>query len=574
MAADPPLILVAEDNPSDRMLLTALLRSQGYRVAEAADGAAALEQFTRSDPALILLDVMMPVLDGTEVARRIGALAEGRFVPIVFLTALQDPAELAACLDAGGIDFLTKPYQEVVLRAKISAFLRMGDMHAEVQRQRDEIQGHHERLLREQEVAKAVFDKVAHIGALELANVRYLVSPLAMFNGDVVLAARGPTDNLLALLGDFTGHGLAAAIGAMPLAETFYAMAAKGFRLRDIIREINGKLHGVLPAGVFCCATVVDFDFNEGMLHCWNGGLPEGVLLRADGGRRQRLRSRHLPLGILSRDRFDDRVDRFPVAPGDRLLVWSDGLLEAQNPAGEMFGDARLQKVLSTVSPDRCFDALQTGVKDFIGESNRVDDLSLLEVSAVSRRDLSGLASPPGTAARAEPQHWELRLELQPESLRGLNPLPLLLHILMEVPGLRPFSSALFTALSELYANALEHGVLGLDSQLKTTSAGFSRYYLERDRRLAQLDSGQVALLLHYRGDSRGGSLTIELADSGKGFDPLRLPQRLGELTGYAGRGLALVERLGFMLEFTEGGSRVQAMFRWGEAADEAGPAL
>ncbi len=568
MSRQKARILVVEDSRADRMLLTALLRRQGYSVIEAADGPAAIAQFEAARPDLVLLDVIMPGMDGIEVARVICDAARRRFVPIIFLTALQEPAALARCLDAGGVDFLTKPYHDIILKAKLGVFLRMAEMQRQLQRQRDEIARHNERLLQEQEVAKVVYDKVAHHGDLDLPHIRYLQSPLALFNGDVLLAARGPTGNLLVLLGDFTGHGLAAAIGAMPLAQTFYAMAEKGFRLRDIIRELNLKLHAVLPPGVFCCATAIDFDSNESALHYWSGGLPEGVMYRVADGARLRLRSRHLPLGIRPPEQFDDRCERIVLTPGDRLLLWSDGILEAANAAGERYGEARLLALIGQEAPLSWFDALLRDVEAFAGTGDRGDDVSLLEITVPDPRELEPALVAAARGGSAEPQQWQLSFTLLPASLRSLNPLPLLLHILMEVPGLRPYSSRLFTALSELYANALEHGLLRLDSSLKSTGAGFSQYYAERDRRLAQLEEGSVVLQLAYEGDCRGGLLEVELQDSGAGFDAITTRHRITALAGstaYAGRGIRLLERLGFELTYFPPGNRVRLRFPWGE---------
>ncbi|MDX9874477.1 MAG: response regulator, partial [Spongiibacteraceae bacterium] len=170
MSRQKARILVVEDSRADRMLLTALLRRQGYSVIEAADGPAAIAQFEAARPDLVLLDVIMPGMDGIEVARVIGDAARRRFVPIIFLTALQEPAALARCLDAGGVDFLTKPYHDIILKAKLGVFLRMAEMQRQLQRQRDEIARHNERLLQEQEVAKVVYDKVAHHGDLDLPH--------------------------------------------------------------------------------------------------------------------------------------------------------------------------------------------------------------------------------------------------------------------------------------------------------------------------------------------------------------------------------------------------------------------
>src|SRR5690606_38242092 len=106
------------------------------------------------------------------------------FVPIIFLTSLTEADALARAVDAGGDDFLSKPYNRVILRAKLSALQRMRAMHRTVQSQRDEISRHHAHLMRDQHTAKAVFDKIMHTGELDAPFIRYLLSPLAVFNGD------------------------------------------------------------------------------------------------------------------------------------------------------------------------------------------------------------------------------------------------------------------------------------------------------------------------------------------------------------------------------------------------------
>ncbi|HTO56299.1 MAG TPA: response regulator, partial [Pseudomonadales bacterium] len=261
--AEPIRVLVADDNRIDRTLLSRIVAREGHTVVTAVDGDEAIEKFTTERPQIVLLDALMPGLDGFEVARRIRDAAGDAFIPIIFLTSLTEADELARCLSVGD-DFLSKPYNSVILRAKITALERMRQLHATMQEQRDEIAQNNARLLREQQAAKDIFDSVAHSGCLNARNIRHLISPLAVFNGDVVLAARNPAGSMYVLLGDFTGHGLTASIGAMPLAEIFYGMTQKGFHLADVLRECNRKLKEILPVGYFCCATMVDFNFQKG----------------------------------------------------------------------------------------------------------------------------------------------------------------------------------------------------------------------------------------------------------------------------------------------------------------------
>lgn len=253
----PLTVLIAEDSTADRLLLSSIVQRQGHNVLLAANGAEALALFALQRPQLVLMDGLMPVMDGFEAARQIKALAGEVLVPIIFLTSLNQADALARSLEAGGDDVLSKPYNPLLLAAKITVMDRMRRLQETVLQQRDMIARHNDYLLNEQRVAKAVFDRVAHAGCLSAPNIRYLQSLYALFNGDLLLAAYTPTGDTHLLLADFTGHGLPAAIGAMPLAEVFYSMTAKGYGLGEMLREMNAKLKRILPVDMFCCATVL-----------------------------------------------------------------------------------------------------------------------------------------------------------------------------------------------------------------------------------------------------------------------------------------------------------------------------
>lgn len=381
MNASRLTILIAEDSATDRMLLATIVGRQGHRVLAASDGLEAVALFESQRPQLVLMDALMPVMDGFEAARRIKAMAGDAMVPIIFLTSLSEDEALVRCLEAGGDDFLAKPYSRVILEAKINAMDRLRRLHQEVLQQRDLIARHNEHLLNEQQVAKAVFDKVAHSGCLAAGNIRYMQSPYALFNGDLLLAAFHPSGDMHVLLGDFTGHGLPAAIGAMPLADVFYRMTGKGHSLAEILHESNAKLRRILPRGVFCCATVLNISFRRQVVEFWGGGLPDGYVLRK-GGERVALVSRHLPLGVLEPDSFRDGYEAYPLELGDRVFLLSDGVLEAQNEHEELFGEQRLLDVLDNGHPPSAlFDDIQRALQRFHGEAR--DDVSLVEVTMV-----------------------------------------------------------------------------------------------------------------------------------------------------------------------------------------------
>ena len=559
------LVMIVEDSDLDRQLLERFVRKEGWSTISAENGEQAIALFQSRQPDIVLMDALMPVMDGMEATRRIKSLAGERMVPIVFLTSLQETQELVRCLQAGGDDFLSKPYNKVILGAKLSKYERMRSMHSQLLKEREKVAQINGHLLREQAVAKAVFDNVIRLGSLTSAMIKHHLSPLAIFNGDVLLATRTPDGGLAVFLGDFTGHGLPAAIGAMPTAEIFYGMCAKGFDVGDVVQEINRKLKRVLPVGVFCCASMVHLNFNRQEVRVWHGGVPEAMIFRPGVGIIETISSRHLPLGVMPHERFDDSVVTYTMQAGDRLYLCSDGVLEARNGAGDMLGDERYRALFAAESETASlFEKVRDGVYDFMAEGEREDDFTFAEVMMMNAADLAPTELSRDDLDAAGPRNFALAYELRGDSLRRFNPLPLLQHIMLDVPGLRGQTSGLYTVLSEMYANALDHGVLGLESKLKDGTHGFASYFEERSRRLASIASdARVEFSFEHTLEAHGGCLTIAVTDSGCGFDHQALRSSLEGGKALAGRGIALLKHFCESVRYTGSGNRVEVLYRW-----------
>lgn len=566
-------ILIADDNASDRLLLSKIISKQGHEVIAAENGKHAIDCYVKDSPDIILMDVLMPELNGKEAAKEIKRIAGEDLVPIIFLTSLIDAQSLADCLESGGDDFLTKPYNHIILKAKIDAFVRMRKMHATLQKQRDTISANNQHMLHEQHVAKAVFDNVAHSGCLDAANIKYMLSPLAVFNGDVLLAARKPSGGMYVFLGDFTGHGLPAAIGAMPVAEIFYGMTAKGFGLRDILREINLKLKSILPVGFFCCAAVVDLSFTKRSMSMWMGGVPDCYLLSEQGSQLKSIRSHHLPLGVLSSEQFDDEMTEHAMEYGDRLYMWSDGIVEARDSEGNMFGEDRLRAVFEQqAAPEVLFEAVKKNVSDFVGETERDDDTTIIELKMVAEDELEESVLVLEQGMVTGPSDWKMDYELGVDSLRHFNPLPLMMHIMMEVPALRTMGGQLYTVVAELFSNAFEHGVLKLDSALKSSPAGFAEFYSLREQRLNELEAGFIKIKMTHTSEyGRSGVFNLSIEDSGDGFEYSNERYQNREQVNnktqgahkFSGRGIPLIYSLCHSLEYIGCGNKVVAEIHW-----------
>lgn len=561
-AGSAPLrFLVVDDVRINRMVIKAMLQQDGHETVLAENGQEAVEACQRQMPDVVLLDIMMPVMDGYEAARRIKALAGDHFVPVIMLTVLQDEAALARCIEVGADDFLTKPINRTLLRSKIDALLRTRRLYETLQRQNIALREHQAYIQREQEIAERVLAKVAHRGHLDSAGVRYLLSPMSLFNGDLLLGARRPSGGLHLLLGDFSGHGLSAAVGTMPVSEIFYSMSAKGYSIGDIVGEINRKLKLVLPSDMFFAACLLGFDAGMQSLAVWNGGLPEPLLVSGDGRIYGRFPSRHLPLGVCRSDQLTRTTDIASIQPGSRVYLFSDGLTEARNPAGEMFGQARVETLIGGGGR---FDEVMAAVARHSGTGDQTDDVTFAEIDCdAARASVIRKTEEPASCPMAAGREWSMVLEFGASALREMDPLPALTNMLVDLDGFEEHKERLYLILAELFNNALDHGVLRLDSTLKNGPQGFAVYLQQRSEALKSLARGHVRVEVRHIPAEHGGKVLIVVEDSGPGFDATRPGEDLTANLGQAGRGMQMVRELCSEFRCVPPGNRVEATYEW-----------
>ncbi len=562
--------LVVDDDRANRLLLDTLLKMEGYDVVEAEDGIVAVEKYTECSPDIIFMDVMMPRLDGYEATRNIKGMTQGKFVPVIFLTALTDEKSLTMCVEAGGDDFLTKPFRHAILKAKIKAVERIRDLYSAVKAHNDELRVLHAAVQHEQEIAERIFSTAvtAHNVALDYINA--FIRPATTFNGDILLTARRPSGDVNILLGDFTGHGLTAAVGALPVSEAFRAMTAKGFSAGEILKEINHKLHVILPTGKFLAACLVTIESSLKHIAVWNGGLPDVMVVGRDGGVRASIPSTHLPLGIVASIERDVTLHREKIHAGDRVLLHSDGLIESRNYNGEMFGSERLIACINQGSPDDVFSRVIHHLDTFCQGNAHEDDISFVDIpceASLFEMVQESVVLPEKKTKKAVEGGWRWQFEAHGPGLYGLDLVPLAIAQIQEVHGLSNHRESLYTVLFELVTNSLDHGLLGLDSSLKNSAEGFSLYYDEREKRLSELTSGFIRIELMNVPNDAGGDLVISIEDSGEGFDAAPLienaAKNMQSNQGFSGRGIPLVKSLCKTLVYNEKGNRVEALYSW-----------
>lgn len=367
-------ILIVEHDGQQRRAMAQALEVDGHELIYAGSCDEALKRFAKTEPDLVMMDIALADGDGYQCTQRIRALGGARLAPVILSSSITDHLELKRFLDCGAADFIDEPCNPLVLRAKISG-------HAQTRTLYRRLEGLREKFHQEVKFAKHMFNAVLGRSPLDICGLQQWTITAGHFCGDLMIHEETPDGRLNILLGDFTGHGLAAAVGALPASDVFFAMSRKGLPLGEIAAEINHKLHQQLPTGHFCAATLVSLDLERRQLEAWIGGQPPLLLINHQHQVAAQLASCHFPLGIINASEFDARTQCIALAAFSHLLLYSDGLVEARNADGEMFGEARLAQALSgRPSKTSLMQGIKTRLIAFLNGLEPHDDVSVLSV--------------------------------------------------------------------------------------------------------------------------------------------------------------------------------------------------
>lgn len=560
MAIKSKLVLIVEDDLTNRLVLRALINESGYESIEAENGELAVTAVEQHNIDIILMDVMMPVMDGYAAAKIIKSKCS-HFIPIIFLTAITDESALAACIEAGGDDFLTKPYNHILLNSKIQSMLRISELYKNIEKKNRLIEASNIQINQEMRFASKLFNKISSNDLRgEETGLRYSMSSMSMFNGDLILSERNQTSGLDLLIADFTGHGLSAAIGAIPVSDVFHSMTQKCFPFIDMLLEANIKLMELLPTEMFMAGALLSVDRSNNVLSVMNAGLPDIYLYRNDEIYRI-FKSKNLPLGIRAVAANQFEIDMEPLQYGDRIFVMTDGIMEATSASAEMFGIKRVLDVFtsSTVN-ESIFDSILSSCNSFCEGAVQADDMTLLELCHIEASCPRLLAD---TLEKFSiPSNWSFSFDLDIETLRKLDVLPYIMQGVNQLLPLQSGRTSIQIILTEMFANALDHGLLNLSSSMKNNPKGYMNFYNEKQKRLESIQNGGIQIKLkHELNTEGGGRLTLDITDSGEGFD-----YQSTDITSknqFSGRGLKLVSSLCTELKVLGKGNSFTVYYDW-----------
>lgn len=560
----PMKILIAEDNEIDRTLLGTLIIRFGHQPVLARDGQEAIEVFRTESPDLILMDAMMPVMDGFQAAAEIRKIAGNKWVPVIFISANSRDEDKIQVFAEGGDGFVAKPVNQRLLEARIGTMQRIVVMQREVTAGAEQLAQYREENEQEQNLARHLLEKIIRADRFDDKQIERWIHPAKYFSGDVIAAEFTPNNVLHVILADGTGHGLAAALNVLPVIEVFYGMTKKGYGVSNIARELNRKIRQLLPTERFVAATLAAIRFSDHTIEIWNGGMPAACYVDEGGAVLREWHAAHLPLGILDDRDFQLKTEIYHWEEPGRLFLYSDGLPDAQNPEGERFGTDRIRQAFSGKACEDQFWYLVGAVNTFLERENAPDDISVASVACGMGFGVSdtfpGIPAPAGMVV---PSEARLFVKLCAAEIRSFDVLPWLISWLSQLYLSPRKCQELFLILSELYNNALDHGLLGLDSALKSQPDGFGLYLDMREERLSGMQQGVIEIELERIQDGSDPFLKIRIKDSGNGYAVEAAPEPGGDdMETPSGRGITLVRTLCESVDILAKGSEIVAVYR------------
>jgi CheY-like chemotaxis protein len=547
-------ILVVDDDPMMVTLLQKALAAVGHRVLLADRGEQALAFAASEHPDLVLLDRNMPGLGGVETMQKLKAASGAAWTPVIMMSADGSAQSQVEALKLGCDDYLTKPVNLFVLTEKIAAFLRVLELHRMISRQKTELQSYRDHAEEEATITRFLLGRLVGEDTQSDPDVSQWIQPSAQFSGDLVAHGRSPGGELYSLLADATGHGLPAAVTLVPMIRIFHTMAARGFNLQTIATELNRLVHEYTPIDRFVAVTLSCCNPREHTLAVINAGNPPAFLYSGGNILRRAFDSRSIALGILDNHEFHPQSEVCEYEDDDYLVVYSDGLTEAVNAGQQAFSGQGIVQSLAlrgSLSPQQ---AILAAFRQHMQGMVAHDDVSLQVVRCPSCRPVCLYDSSDSPATDSA---WQLEFVFGVAQLQTLDVVPTVIEVAKAMGLTAASGMRLHTVLSELFANALEHGLLHLDSALKEEPGGFERFALAREQRLAQLQEGEIGIRLAYSGLGR---ISVRLRDSGAGF--LLAVEQGPHDPALSGRGIALISSLCESLQYFGCGNEVEVELR------------
>jgi serine phosphatase RsbU (regulator of sigma subunit) len=369
-------ILVIDDSKLNRAVIRNTLVEINMRVTECENGASGLEEYKTNTFDLVLVDTVMPVMDGPTFLKEIKQIPSESFIPVIFMTGNDDLNSKIMSLNIGADDFLQKPINQKELVARVLSLLRLKRAHDQLFEKNQIIQ-------KELEAAKKVqqFIIPTNFNFIKNPLITGRYHPMENIGGDFFDCYALPNGDVGILIADVTGHGIPAALIVTMVKMTFSIYAPRYKSTSALLSKVNGEIKEMLLDNQYITAFYIIYDSRKKIIRYTNAGHTNPILYRKLSNKVTLLDTQGFFIGILDDPQYEEKAAR--IDDGDRLLLYTDGVTELKNIKKEPYGEKNLAKYLLrniNLSGDEFCISLFDDLMNFCYKKKTLDDLSFLNI--------------------------------------------------------------------------------------------------------------------------------------------------------------------------------------------------
>ena len=381
-ASETAKILIVDDQEENCAVLQRRLEKEGHTCAAVYDGATALERLAGEDFDLVLLDIMMPGIDGREVLRRIKTDEKLRHLPVIMISALDQIESVVACIEQGAEDYLPKPFNPVLLRARIGSSLDRKRLRDAEQAAFAALQESQEKLAGELAEAAAYVQSVLPAPVADgPVRAEWAFVPSSSLGGDAFVYGPVRNGQFGICLLDVTGHGVGAALLSISVLNVIRGESLPGVDFSDpgaVLTGLNSAFPMEKHGEMFFTAWCGMYDPASRLMRFAAGGHPPAIMVRADGTT-ELLAAKGPVLGAMDGMKFPAVEAQIPA--GARLFVFSDGAYEIARADGSMMGHGDLRELLARAPREGGVAWIMERLREINPHPAFDDDVSLVELS-------------------------------------------------------------------------------------------------------------------------------------------------------------------------------------------------
>ncbi|HEY7162365.1 MAG TPA: SpoIIE family protein phosphatase [Acidobacteriota bacterium] len=370
-------ILIVDDTPANIQTLSGILKEKGYQLSVATNGKQALQVLEKVRPDLILLDVMMPEMDGFETCRQIKKSETLNDIPIIFLTAKTDTADIVSGFEIGAVDYVAKPFNPSELLARINTHLTIDQLRRSLAEKNEELARAQKR---EREMAYRVQSQLIPLTMPEIPGWEFAAhwQPAREVSGDFYDFIRNNQCHDV-IIADVSGKGMPAALFMASIRSIVRAKATASLSPAESLTQANALICADAARGMYVTVFYVEINAETQVLTYVNAGHNPPFWYKGSERQIHELAPSGPVVGLIPTMQCVQQ--QIKVNHGDLIMMYTDGFTEAFNEEEQEFGDERLKEILlknAERSPKDVLAEIQSATSAFVGSAPQSDDRTIV----------------------------------------------------------------------------------------------------------------------------------------------------------------------------------------------------